>query len=189
MTYRQLLDAAYRFAGALSGLGVRKGDRVAVMLPNCPQAMIAYYGTLMIGGIVVMTNPLYMPRELEHQLNDAGAATIVTLDLLFERVMKVVPQTGIKQVIVTSIKDYLPFPKNWLYPLKAKKRRPETRGCVWRRRCIVGGPAASRHARTRRRSGRFGERFGADSIYRRHDRNCEGRHADPLQFDRECHSV
>lgn len=121
MTYRQLLDAAYRFAGALSGLGVRKGDRVAVMLPNCPQAMIAYYGTLMIGGIVVMTNPLYMPRELEHQLNDAGAATIVTLDLLFERVMKVVPQTGIKQVIVTSIKDYLPFPKNWLYPLKAKK--------------------------------------------------------------------
>ncbi len=122
MTYRQLLDAAYRFAGALSGLGVRKGDRVAVMLPNCPQAMIAYYGTLMIGGIVVMTNPLYMPRELEHQLNDAGAATIVTLDLLFERVMKVVPQTGIKQVIVTSIKDYLPFPKNWLYPLKAKKK-------------------------------------------------------------------
>lgn len=121
VTYRHLLDSAYKFANALTALGVRKGDRVAVMLPNCPQSVIAYYGTLLTGGIVVMTNPLYMPRELEYQLNDSGAKTIVTLDLLFERVMKAVPQTEIKHVIVTSVKDYLPFPKNWLYPLKAKK--------------------------------------------------------------------
>ncbi|MCM3271959.1 AMP-binding protein [Paenibacillus elgii] len=121
ITYRQLLHSAYRFANALANLGVRRGDRVAVMLPNCPQAVIAYYGTLLMGGIVVMTNPMYMPRELEYQMKDSGAHVIVTLDLLYERVAKVVPLTGIKHVIVTSIKDYLPFPKNVLYPLKAKK--------------------------------------------------------------------
>jgi long-chain acyl-CoA synthetase len=121
ITYRQLLDLSYRFADALQKLGVSKGDRVAIMLPNCPQAVIAFYGTLLIGGIVVMTNPLYMPRELEHQMNDSGARILVTLDLLFERVMKVVPTTAIKKVMITSIKDYLPFPLNVMYPLKAKK--------------------------------------------------------------------
>jgi long-chain acyl-CoA synthetase len=84
VSYKTLLDSSYRFANALLALGIRKGDRVAVMLPNCPQAVIAYFGTLMIGSIVVMTNPLYMPRELEYQLKDAGAKVIVTLDLLFE---------------------------------------------------------------------------------------------------------
>jgi long-chain acyl-CoA synthetase len=121
VTYRQLLDASYRFANALIEMGVNKGDRVAVMLPNCPQAVIAYFGVLLMGGIVVMTNPLYMPRELEYQLNDSGAKVLVTLDLLFKRVMKVVPQTSVSRVLVTSIKDYLPFPKNILYPIKAKK--------------------------------------------------------------------
>ncbi|HEY8529610.1 MAG TPA: AMP-binding protein [Paenibacillaceae bacterium] len=121
VTYRQLLDYAYRFANALQRAGIRKGDRVAVMLPNCPQAVIAYYGTLLAGGVVVMTNPLYMPRELEYQMKDSGARLIVTLDLLFERVMKVVPSTDLRLVAVTSIQDFLPFPKNVLYPLKLKK--------------------------------------------------------------------
>ncbi|MDB5053837.1 MAG: long-chain fatty acid--CoA ligase [Bacilli bacterium] len=121
VSYKTLLDSSYRFANALLALGIHKGDRVAVMLPNCPQAVIAYFGTLMIGGIVVMTNPLYMPRELEYQLKDSGAKVIVTLDLLFERVHKVLDKTDVKQMIVTSIKDYLPFPESILYPLKAKK--------------------------------------------------------------------
>jgi long-chain acyl-CoA synthetase len=121
ITYRSLLDSAYRFANAMLRLGVRKGDRVAVMLPNCPQAVIAYYGTLMMGGIVVMTNPLYMPRELEHQLKDAGAKIIVTLDLLLERVRKSTDKVPMDHILVTSMKDYLPFPKNLLYPLKQKK--------------------------------------------------------------------
>ncbi|WP_284640022.1 long-chain-fatty-acid--CoA ligase [Paenibacillus silviterrae] len=121
ITYRQLLNAAYRFANALTRLGLRQGDRVAIMLPNCPQAVIAYFGTLLMGGIVVMTNPLYMPRELEYQLNDSGAKLLVTLDILFSRVMKAVPATGVQYTVVTSIKDYLPFPKNILYPIKAKK--------------------------------------------------------------------
>ncbi|KIL35118.1 long-chain fatty acid--CoA ligase [Cohnella kolymensis] len=121
MTYSELLTCSYRFANALRKLGAKKGDRVAIMLPNCPQLVIAYYGTLLAGGIVVMTNPLYMPRELEHQLKDSGASIVVTLDLLFQRVKGVVPATEVRHVVVTSIKDYLPFPKNLLYPLKAKK--------------------------------------------------------------------
>ncbi|MZQ87280.1 AMP-binding protein [Paenibacillus sp. 5J-6] len=121
MRYHEVLEASYRFANVLKGLGVCQGDRVSIMLPNCPSAIIAYFGTLMMGGIVVMTNPLYMERELVHQLSDSGAEVIVTLDLLFNRVQKAKAQTLIRHVIVTSIKDYLPFPKNLLYPIKMKK--------------------------------------------------------------------
>ncbi|MDQ0898659.1 MULTISPECIES: long-chain fatty acid--CoA ligase [unclassified Paenibacillus] len=121
LRYREVLEASYRFANALKELGVSPGDRVSIMLPNCPSAIIAYFGTLMMGGIVVMTNPLYVERELVHQLSDSGATVIVTLDLLFDRVQKAKGKTPIRHVIVTSIKDYLPFPKNVLYPIKMKK--------------------------------------------------------------------
>lgn len=121
MSYGTLLDAVYRYANAMMSLGLCKGDRVAVMLPNCPQAVIAYYGTMLAGGVVVMTNPLYMPRELEHQLNDAGARFIVTLDLLVSRVRQATEGSPLEHIIVTSVSDYLPFPKNLLYPIKAKK--------------------------------------------------------------------
>lgn len=121
MTYARLLEQSYRFARALLRLGIVKGDRVAVMLPNCPQAVIAYYGTLLMGGIVVMTNPLYMPRELEHQLTDSGARLIVTLDVLVARVKSSMRDRPLEKIIVTRLQDYLPFPKNALYPLKARK--------------------------------------------------------------------
>ncbi len=91
------------------------------MLPNCPQGVIAYYGTLLVGGIAVMTNPLYVPREIEHQLTDSGANIIVTMDALVERVHKAMERKPLQYTIVTSMKDYLPFPKNVLYPIKAKK--------------------------------------------------------------------
>ncbi|MGG6312702.1 long-chain-fatty-acid--CoA ligase [Paenibacillus macerans] len=121
ITYRSLLEQTNRFANALLKLGIRKGDRVAIMLPNCPQAVIAYYGTLLMGGIAVMTNPLYMPRELEHQLSDAGARLMVTIDPLVERVRTATKQRPLDYIVATSIQDYLPFPKNVLYPIKAKK--------------------------------------------------------------------
>ncbi|UFT99259.1 AMP-binding protein [Radiobacillus kanasensis] len=121
MKYKELLSETYRFANALQKLGIQKGDRVAIMLPNCPQAVIAYYGSLLVGAIVVQTNPTYMERELDHQLNDSGAKLLIGLDILFKRISKVVPQTKVENVIYTSIKDYLPFPKNVLYPIKAKK--------------------------------------------------------------------
>lgn len=121
LSYRELLLASYQFAHVLMDLGVRSGERVSIMLPNCPSAIIAYFGTLMMGGIVVMTNPLYVERELIHQLSDSEAVVIVTLDLLFDRVQKAKSRTFLRHVIVTSIKDYLPFPKNLLYPIKMKK--------------------------------------------------------------------
>ncbi|MGX4586439.1 long-chain-fatty-acid--CoA ligase [Paenibacillus chitinolyticus] len=119
--YGQLMEACYRFANGLRQLGVKKGERVAIMLPNCPQSVIAYYGALLAGAVVVQTNPLYMERELEHQLLDSGAVAIVTLDLLYRRVGAVMPRTHLRHVIVSSLKDYLPFPKNLLYPIKAKR--------------------------------------------------------------------
>ncbi|MGO4547703.1 long-chain fatty acid--CoA ligase [Paenibacillus sp. 2TAB23] len=128
VTYRELHDSATRLALGLVSLGVAKGDRVAVMLPNCPQAVIAYYGVLLAGGVVVQTNPLYVERELEHQLADSGAVAIITVDLLYPRLSRVrgeQPEKGplpqLKHAIVTSIKDGLPFPKSLLYPLKQRK--------------------------------------------------------------------
>lgn len=123
MTFKQLYDDALSFACYLQGtLGIKKGDRVAILLPNSPQNVIAFFGTLLAGGIVVETNPLYTERELEHQMKDSGAKVIITLDILYPRVSKVMPQTELKHIIVTCIKDYLPFPKNLVYPYIQKKQ-------------------------------------------------------------------
>ncbi|PTX59317.1 long-chain acyl-CoA synthetase [Melghirimyces profundicolus] len=121
LSYRQLLKDVYRLARALKKRGVRRGDRVSLMLANSPQSVISYYAVLMIGGVVVQTNPMYKDRELEHQLRDSGAETVICLDLVYPQLEKVRSRTPVKRVIVTGIKDYLPFPKNWLYPLKLKK--------------------------------------------------------------------
>lgn len=118
MTYRQVLEDSYRLAHALMSLGVEKGERVGIMLPNTPQAVIAYYAVLFIGGVVVQINPLYKRRELEHQLNDADVETLICLDMVYSRIEEVKAQTRLKHMIITSISDYLPFPKNWLFQLQ-----------------------------------------------------------------------
>jgi long-chain acyl-CoA synthetase len=120
ISYAELDELANRFAHALSSLGVRKGDRVALMLPNIPQMVIAYYGTLRTGAIAVATNPLYHEHELEVQLKDSGAETLVAVDLFYPVVSHVLPKTKVKHLILCGIKDFLPFPLNWLYPLKAR---------------------------------------------------------------------
>ncbi|MER1957813.1 MAG: long-chain-fatty-acid--CoA ligase [Solibacillus sp.] len=122
MTYKELHQSALKFANYLRSLGVEKGDRVAVMLPNCPQAVIAYYGTMYAGGIVVQTNPLYTERELQYQMADSGAKVILVMDILYPRAMKIIKETNLENVIVTGIKDYLPFPKNLVYPFIQKKQ-------------------------------------------------------------------
>lgn len=122
LTYKEIYEQAIKLASYLQQLGLQKGDRVSIMLPNCPQAVISYYAVLFAGGIVVQTNPLYTERELEYQLNDSGAKVIIALDLLYPRITKVKAHTKIEHVIITSIKDYLPFPKNVLYPFVQKKQ-------------------------------------------------------------------
>ncbi len=122
MSYRELLDLTYRFAAALQHFGVEKGDRVAVHLPNCPQFVIAYYATLMVGGIVVPCNPQYVGREIEHQLSDSGTETIITLSLTYPTVKKVRDQTPLKQVIVTNIKEYFPGLLKFLFTVATEKK-------------------------------------------------------------------
>lgn len=121
LSYGELWEAVLRFANALEQLGVRKGDRVALMLPNCPQFVIAFYGALRIGAVVVGLNPLYTARELELMLNDSGSSTLILLRSLFPRYREVAGSTAVRRVIVTGIEDYLPWPKSWLYPLKARR--------------------------------------------------------------------
>ncbi len=120
-SYGWLKDQVERFATALTAMGVKGGDRVALMLPNCPQIVIGYYGALRIGAIVVLTNPMYVERELEYQMNDSGAQTIVALDHFWPRVAKVKDKTPLKNIIVTGMADYMPFPLSSLYPVKAKR--------------------------------------------------------------------
>ena len=122
LTYKELYESALKFANYLQNLGVEKGDRIAVMLPNCPQAVIAYYGIMYAGGIVVQTNPLYTERELQYQMADSGAKIILGLDILYPRITKILKETQIENVIITGIKDYLPFPKNLVYPFIQKKQ-------------------------------------------------------------------
>ncbi|MFW6135369.1 MAG: long-chain-fatty-acid--CoA ligase [Chloroflexota bacterium] len=122
ISYRELLDLTYRFAAALQRFGVEKGDRVAVHLPNCPQFVIAYYATLMVGGVVVPCNPQYVGREIEHQLNDSETETIITLSLTYPTVKKIRHQTPLKQVIVTNIKEYFPGLLKLLFTLATEKK-------------------------------------------------------------------
>ncbi|BDG60727.1 long-chain-fatty-acid--CoA ligase [Caldinitratiruptor microaerophilus] len=121
LTWAGVREAADAFAAALAALGVRPGDRVAIMLPNLPQTVITFYGALKAGAVVVMTNPLYTERELEHQLSDSGAETLVFLDILYPRVSRAVPRTPVRRLIAASIRDALPLPLRLLYPLKARR--------------------------------------------------------------------
>jgi len=122
LTYRELNDAVNRFAAGLQRKGVKKGDRVAIMLPNCPQFIIAAYATWRVGGIVVCCNPLYVAREVEHLLNDSGTETIVVMSSLYERVRSIRANTGLRQVIVTNIKEYFPGLLKFLFALTKEKK-------------------------------------------------------------------
>ena len=123
ITFRQLQEMQNRFAACLADFGIQKGDAVAILLPNLIPCVAAYYAALKAGGIVVMNNPMYTDRELERQFNDSGAKALITLDLLANRMIDLRPKTSIKKIIVASIGDYLPFPKNLLFPLVGKWKK------------------------------------------------------------------
>jgi len=120
MTYRELNNFADKFATALAALGVRKGDKVAIFLPNMPQFIISYYGIIKAGAVETAISPLYKEREIEHQLNDSEAETIVVLDVLYPILEKVIGHTRVKNVIVTSLKEYMPSAKAFLGSLLKK---------------------------------------------------------------------
>jgi long-chain acyl-CoA synthetase len=121
LSYAELDRLVNRFARALLDLGVKKGDKVAMLLPNLPQTVIAVYAAFRIGAVAVMNNPLYTERELEYQFNDSDSKVLVSLDLLHPRILKIKDKTKIEKVIYCHINDYLPFPKKQLFPLVKKQ--------------------------------------------------------------------
>jgi long-chain acyl-CoA synthetase len=110
--YRELEALVNRFAKALLGLGVKPGDKVAMLLPNMPQLVIADYAAMRIGAIPVPCNPLCTEHELTHQLNDSDSTVLITLDLRLPLVRELKGKTGIRSIIACHITDYLPFPGN-----------------------------------------------------------------------------
>jgi long-chain acyl-CoA synthetase len=106
ITYRELDSLSNQFAGALNALGVKKGGRVAVFLPNIPQFVLAYFGTLKAGAVLTAISPLHKEREVAYQLNDSEAETIVALDSLYPIVKKVWQKTKLKNAVVTSLEGY-----------------------------------------------------------------------------------
>jgi long-chain acyl-CoA synthetase len=121
MTYRQLRDATLRFATALYQLGIRKGDRIAIMLPNCPQFPVVFFGLLRLGAIAVNTNPHYVAREMKEQFNDSGAETVILLSTFFPRLREIRGETEIKRVIVVDIAETLGFPWKSIVHLVQRK--------------------------------------------------------------------
>ena len=125
LTYRQFKEEVDRFATALTALGVTRGTRVAIQLPNLPQTVIAFYAVLSLGAIVVMTNPLYVEREIEHQWNDAGCSVAITTDFLFaRRIAGIRDRLSVEHYVIASIPDYLRFPLSLLAPLRLRRAKP-----------------------------------------------------------------
>ncbi|UCC61954.1 MAG: long-chain fatty acid--CoA ligase [Anaerolineae bacterium] len=122
ITFREYNEAVDRLAAALQGLGVKKGDRVAIHLPNCPQFPIAYYAVLRIGGIVVPCNPIYTSREMRHQLKDSGASVIITLSAMYPIIKQIRAETDLRHVIVAKIKTYFPPIVRLIFTLLMEKK-------------------------------------------------------------------
>ncbi|HOA36066.1 MAG TPA: long-chain fatty acid--CoA ligase [Bacillota bacterium] len=122
ITYNEFLTLTKEFAAALESLGVKKGDRVAIHLPNCTQFPIAFYGVLALGAVAVPCNPMYVARELIYQLNDSQTETIITLTRFYKMIKDLQPQTGLKNIIVTNIKDYFPGMLRFLYTVAKEKK-------------------------------------------------------------------
>ena len=116
ISYKELGNLVDRFATAMAAMGVKKGTKVSTLLPNIPQMVIAYYGAMAAGATLVLNNPLYTDRELEHQLNDSESEYLISLDLLAPRMIALKPKTKLKKIIFCHINDYLPFPKKQLFP-------------------------------------------------------------------------
>ncbi|MCX5907281.1 MAG: AMP-binding protein, partial [Deltaproteobacteria bacterium] len=118
--YGTLRTEANQFAAALQGMGFKKGERLGILLPNMPQAIISTFGALKAGGTAVFFDPLADKEELRQQIHHAGIETLVVLDLVLPRVDPVFGQSKLKNFIICRVKDYLPFTQNSLFSLAAR---------------------------------------------------------------------
>jgi long-chain acyl-CoA synthetase len=122
LTYRELDDAVNRFSATLQQFGLVQGGRVAIVTPNCPQFVIAYYGTLRAGGIAVPCNFLYTAPELEHQIVDAGAEIAVVLSPYYEKLQRIRAETPLRSVVVANVKEYFPSLLRLLFSLTVERK-------------------------------------------------------------------
>jgi long-chain acyl-CoA synthetase len=121
LTYGELNTLTARLTHALKTLGLAKGERVGIFLPNSPQLVIAYHAVLRLGAVAVMLNPLLSAKELGHQLADSGTSRLVLLDHFLPKLEEIRSQVDLTQIIITSLTDSLPWPLKWLYPIKARR--------------------------------------------------------------------
>jgi long-chain acyl-CoA synthetase len=122
ITYKEMNEISDRVAAALVDMGVKKGDRVGIFMPNTPQFVMVYYGILKAGAAVVATNPLYTPPEIEHQASDAGIEYMFVMTNFYETIKKAQPKTKIKKLIVTNLKETLPPVLRILFTLAREKK-------------------------------------------------------------------
>ena len=122
VTFKEMDELTNRLAAGLTALGVKKGDRVGIFMPNTPQFVIAYFGVLKAGGVVVATNPLYNAREIEHQVNDAGIEIMLVMSNFYNTIKQAQPNTKIRTIIVTNLKEYLPPVLSLLFTLAKEKK-------------------------------------------------------------------
>ncbi|HXQ34529.1 MAG TPA: class I adenylate-forming enzyme family protein, partial [Anaerolineales bacterium] len=120
--YSELERLSTAFSNALTKLGVKPGDRVALLLPNSPQIILSLFGIWKAGGIVVPLNPLYTENELEHALREAGAESVVVLTPFYNKVKAIQPRTPVRNVIATNIKEFLPAVKKILFTMLKEKK-------------------------------------------------------------------
>jgi long-chain acyl-CoA synthetase len=115
ISYRKMNAIIDRLAASLAALGIQKGDRVGIFMPNTPQFVMAYFAILKAGGVVVAINPLYSTREIEAQLNDAGVEVMLVMSNFYKTIKEIQPRTSLRTLIVTNIKETLPVPLRILF--------------------------------------------------------------------------
>jgi long-chain acyl-CoA synthetase len=121
-SYGRLLDQVRRLARSFLDLGLGPGERLAVLLPNCPQLVVSYHAILAVGGVAVLLNPLLSPKEIAYQLKDSGSHKLVVLDHLLPKVEDAAREVHLERIMITSLSEALPWPLSWLYPFKARRQ-------------------------------------------------------------------
>ncbi|RPI80781.1 MAG: long-chain fatty acid--CoA ligase, partial [Chloroflexi bacterium] len=122
ISYKEMNDLTDRLAAGLADLGIKKGDRVGIFIPNTPQFVMAYFAILKLGAVVVSTNPLYTPKEIEHQVNDAGVEIMLVMSNFYNLMKKTQPKTKIRKLVVTNIKEALTPVLSFLFTLTKEKK-------------------------------------------------------------------
>jgi long-chain acyl-CoA synthetase len=121
LTYRQVKELSDRFAAGVRRLGIQKGDRVALLLPNSPQFIIAYYGLLKAGAVIASLNPLSSERELAFQMGDSECQTAITIPMFLPKVAALRDKTPLKRIVYSRLADFMPFPLNLVQGLRERK--------------------------------------------------------------------